>query len=81
MRSGWKSNQLPQVFERLCQELQSQNAGKGQNRLQDFPGGPWVKNLPADAGDMGSIPGPGRARMPRSNEGCAPQLLSPHAPE
>ena len=24
----------------------------------NFPGGPVVKNLPADAGDMGSIPGP-----------------------
>ena len=22
-----------------------------------FPGGSWVKNLPANAGDMGSIPG------------------------
>ena len=26
----------------------------------DFPGGPVVKNLPADAGDTGSIPGLGR---------------------
>ena len=26
----------------------------------DFPGGTVVKNLPANAGDMGSIPGPGR---------------------
>ena len=24
-----------------------------------FPGGPVVKNLPANAGNMGSIPGPG----------------------
>ena len=24
----------------------------------DFPGGPVVKNLPANAGDTGSIPGP-----------------------
>ena len=24
---------------------------------RDFPGGPEVKNLPASAGDMGSIPG------------------------
>ena len=24
----------------------------------DFPGGTVVKNLPANAGDMGSIPGP-----------------------
>ena len=27
---------------------------------KDFPGGSVVKNLPADAGDTGSIPGSGR---------------------
>ena len=34
---------------------------------QDFPGGAVVKNPPANAGDMGSSPGPGRSHMPRSN--------------
>ena len=34
---------------------------------QDFPGGPVAKNLPANAGDMGLIPGPGRFYMPQSN--------------
>ena len=29
----------------------------------DFPGGPVVKNLPAIAGDTGSIPGPRRSHM------------------
>ena len=33
----------------------------------DFPGGTVVKNPPANAGDTGSIPGPGRSHMPRSN--------------
>ena len=28
-------------------------------KLEDFPGGPVVKNPPANAGDMGSIPGLG----------------------
>ena len=32
-----------------------------------FPGGTVVKNLPANAGDMGSSPGLGRSHMPRSN--------------
>ena len=32
-----------------------------------FPGGAVVKNLPANAGDMGSIPGPGRSHMPQNN--------------
>ena len=33
----------------------------------DFPGGAVIKNPPANAGDMGSIPGPGRSHMPQSN--------------
>ena len=32
-----------------------------------FPGGTVLKNLPANAGDTGSSPGPGRSHMPRSN--------------
>ena len=36
-------------------------------RGRDFPGGSVVKNLPAKAGDMGSIPGPGRFHMLRGN--------------
>ena len=32
-------------------------------KLLDFPGSPVVKNPPASAGDMGSIPGPGRSRI------------------
>ena len=35
--------------------------------LRDFPGGAVVKNLPANAGDTGLIPGPGRSHMPRNN--------------
>ena len=30
------------------------------NYYRDFPGGAVVKNPPANAGDTGSIPGPGR---------------------
>ena len=30
----------------------------------------------ANAGDTGSIPGPGRSHMPQSNKAYAPQLLS-----
>ena len=35
--------------------------------FRDFPGGTVVKNPPANAGDTGSIPGPGRSHMPQSN--------------
>ena len=32
-----------------------------------FPGGSVVKNLPANAGDMGLIPDPGRSHMLQGN--------------
>ena len=33
----------------------------------DFPGGPGVENPPANAGDTGSVLGPGRSHVPWSN--------------
>ena len=38
----------------------------GYKRLasRDFPDGPVIKHPPANAGDTGSIPGPGRSHMP-----------------
>ena len=41
-----------------------------------FPGGLVVKNLPCNAKDKGSIPGPGSSHMPRSNLAHVPQVLS-----
>ena len=35
--------------------------------IQGFPDGSVVKNLPADAGDTGSNPDPGRSHMPQSS--------------
>ena len=40
---------------------------KIKNIEEDFPGGAVVKNPPANAGDMGLIPGPGRPHLPWSN--------------
>ena len=37
------------------------------NWTKDFPSDPVVKNPPANAGDIGSIPGPGGSYMPWSN--------------
>ena len=34
---------------------------------EDVPGGPVVKNPPANAGDTGSIPDLGRSHMPQGN--------------
>ena len=41
----------------------------GVERMSDwgFPGGAVVKNLPANAGDTGTIPSLGRSHMPQSN--------------
>ena len=46
------------------------------NNHVNIPGGEAGKNLPASAGDTGSIPDPGRFHMPRSNYVPGPQLLS-----
>ena len=35
--------------------------------IPSFPGGTVVKSPPANAGDMGSSPSPGRSHMLRSN--------------
>ena len=35
--------------------------------IEGFPGGTVVESLPANAGDTGSSPGPGRSHMPQSN--------------
>lgn len=42
----------------------------------DFPGGPGVRNPPCNAGDAGSIPGPGGSHIPWSHSAHAPQLLN-----
>ena len=41
----------------------------------ELPGGVAVKNLPATAGNTGSIPGPGRSHMLQGNYASVPQLL------
>ena len=63
----------PFCFDKLISE--KKNSGKysffqlihEKESYGDFPGGTVVKNLPANAGDTGSSPGPGRSHMPRSN--------------
>ena len=47
----------------------------------DFPRGPVVKNLPANAGDKSSILGMGRFHMPQSNWAHRPQALKPTPPK
>ena len=51
------------------------------NETRDCPGGPMVKNPPANAGHGGSVPGPGGSHMPQSNQVSASQLLKPRCLE
>ena len=44
----------------------------GKYILWDFSGGLMLGNLPANAGDMGSNPGPGRSHMLQSDRAHAP---------
>lgn len=43
----------------------------------DFPGGPVAESLPANAGDMGSIPGLEGFHIPWDNWARTPQLQTP----
>ena len=44
-------------------------------RTGSWLGGPVVKNLPANVGDMGSIPGLGQFHMLGDNSAGVPQIL------
>ena len=50
--------------------------GGFKDTVKDFSGGSVVKNLLANAGDVGSIPDRRRSHMPQSNEALTSQLLS-----
>ena len=45
-------------------------------KVMGFPSGSVVENWPANAGDVGSIPDPGRSHMLQSNKAHGPQLFS-----
>lgn len=64
----------PEERRELSMNTTGEECFRQRNRLlQGFSGGPVVKDPPAKAGDTGSIPGPGRSRVPWSSEACAPQ--------
>ena len=48
----------------------------GSYSLKRKSGSPVVKNLPANEGDTGLIPGPGRSHMQWNNKACVQKLLS-----
>ena len=59
-------------FKGKCGAIYSTKSGKRDNKVErrtnsGFAGGAVVKNPPANAGDTGSSPGPGRSHMTWSN--------------
>ena len=71
--SDWESNWRPGWAR--ADERQHKTGGC-KKRVDDFPGGPVVRNLPANAGDVGLTPGLGRSLVPWSTWACVLQLLS-----
>ena len=68
----WRQRKCGQTIRKLSQKskqekMVAQTRVVIEKKERDFPGGAVVKNLPANAGDMGLIPGPGRSHVPRSN--------------
>jgi len=49
---------------------------KSKTKCAGFPGGSVVKNPPANAGDVGSVPDPGGSHVLQSNYACVPQPAS-----
>ena len=72
--TGWKLGLVHQTAKAWMQGDSSWR--KLKELLQGFPGGAVVKNPPANAGDTGLSPGPGRSHILWSNWARAPQLLS-----
>ena len=63
-------NPLALLLEKLvhvCTRRHVQGRSEQKFGKRDFPGGAVVKDPPANAGDTGSSPGPGRSHMPQSN--------------
>ena len=52
---------------RLATQLMKLSGLRVKPPKEAFPGGAVVKNPPANAGNTGSGPGPGRPHMPQSN--------------
>ena len=48
---------------------------KNKMTVRDFPGGPVVKNLPYNAGDVGSVPGQG-TKIPHATGQLSPRTTT-----
>ena len=64
------------TFSRIDHILGRKSSISKFKKMEGFPGGAVVENLPANAGDAGLSPGLGGSHVPRSNWAHEPQLLS-----
>ena len=76
MKKQWEGQAFQQVSIMLlawcsqvyrCVDTERVSRDRKRREKADSHGGPVVKNLPANTGDMGSIPGLGRSHILRSN--------------
>ena len=69
MTGGDTSRQEIKKLICILHEIRHKTTHKQGNKTSrpDFPGGSVIKNPPANAGDMGLIPDPGRSHTPQSN--------------
>ena len=65
---GWKY-MISRIPFNIFQEQGGSEWGTNAIKIghEGFPGGVVVKNPPANTGDTGLSPGPGRSHMPRNN--------------
>ena len=62
---------ISKICKQPCSSISKKQTTQSKNRQKrDFPGGTEVKNPPANAGDTGSSPGPGR--FPHATEQLSP---------
>ena len=77
LKSSPRSSDAHKLSDTGCCFLYWESLAIKKKNKPGFPSGSVVKNPPANAGDMGSTPGPGGSHMPRGNWARVPQLLSP----
>ena len=73
------NNIFPKFMKKNWQRLEGSRWGEAQDDstgTQNLPGGPVVKNWPANAGNTALIPGSGRSHVPQVTYAHAPQLLA-----
>ena len=64
---GWQPENAPQYQLQWSKQLYLMACEYRKRNTWDIPRGPLVTNQPANAGDTGLIPGPGRSHVPQDN--------------